>query len=209
MVSKEARANSPEATTKKRAYLDIEREVEDGGYSRQLIEFCSYQQPARQPRKSDEVGPNRGGLTLSTLVHTREDERLAALTAHVVDERDEPFPLGDISRPDSAREGRRSISTKDKEDDDRGLVRRTHLNRASLMSNVPTAPRSTAIATWSGPYHARSSSVPSILWNLSRATQRKKTVSLVNNGHGKKQRTDLSSIIPSLAYFVPESRVVT
>lgn len=42
----------------------------------------------------------------------------------------------------------------------------THLKSSSEMSNVPTAPRSTANSAWSGPYHALSSSCPSILLNL-------------------------------------------
>lgn len=42
----------------------------------------------------------------------------------------------------------------------------THRKSSSEMSNVPTAPRSTANSTWSGPYHALSSSCPSILLNL-------------------------------------------
>ena len=37
---------------------------------------------------------------------------------------------------------------------------------SSEISKVPIAPRSAARATWSGPYHARISSVPSILKNL-------------------------------------------
>ncbi len=49
----------------------------------------------------------------------------------------------------------------------KGLERHcSHLKSSSDISNVPIAPLSAARATWSGPYHARISSVPSILKNL-------------------------------------------
>lgn len=42
----------------------------------------------------------------------------------------------------------------------------TYLKSSSEIKRVPIAPRSAASATWSGPYHARISSVASILKNL-------------------------------------------
>lgn len=79
----------------------------------------------------------------------------------------------------------------------------SYLNNSSEMRSEPIAPRCSANSTWSGPYHARSSSEPNVLKNL--CLQKK--MHTHDDSQNEKCYTHLSNIMVSLENLVSLSCV--